>query len=157
MPDPKFVNGKVVASKPLNYQGKIIEDFWFEFKDGKVVHYDALKGKDALTNLLETDEGSTRLGEIALVEHDSPISLMNRILFNTLYDENASCHMALGRAYPMNIKDGLKQTQEELLARGYNTSLSHVDFMFGTRDLSITGITYEGKEVVFFEGGKYIY
>lgn len=157
MPDPKCVNGRVVASKPLNYQGKIIEDFWFEFKDGKVVSYDAVKGKDALTNLLETDEGSTRLGEIALVEHDSPISQMNRILFNTLYDENASCHMALGRAYPMNIKEGLKQTQEELLARGYNTSLSHVDFMFGTRDLSITGVTYEGKEVLFFEGGKYIY
>jgi aminopeptidase len=157
MPDPKRVEGKVVASKPLSYQGKIVENFWFEFKEGKVVNYDAEKGKDALTNLLETDEGSTRLGEIALVEHDSPISQMNRILFNTLYDENASCHMALGRAYPMNIKDGLKQSLETLLERGYNNSLSHVDFMFGTRDLSITGITYDNKEVLFFEGGKYIY
>ena len=157
MPDKFGVNGKVVASKPLSYQGKIVKDFWFEFKDGKVVDFDAKEGKDVIENLLTTDEGSRYTGEIALVEHDSPISQMNRILFSTLFDENASCHMALGRAYPMNIKGGLTSSIEDLEKRGYNNSLSHTDFMFGTRDLSITGVTYDGKEIEFYKNGAYVY
>jgi aminopeptidase len=157
MPDKYRVNGKVVASKPLNYQGKIIKDFYFVFKDGQVVEYDAKEGKDALDNLLATDEGSKYIGEIALVEHDSPISQMKRILFSTLFDENASCHIALGRAYPMNIKGGLTSTTEELVKRGYNDSQSHVDFMFGTEDLSIVGVKQDGSEVVVFKDGAYAY
>ncbi|MGB0175273.1 MAG: aminopeptidase, partial [Acholeplasmataceae bacterium] len=157
MPDKFGVKGRVVASKPLSYQGKIVKDFWFEFKDGKVVDFDAKEGKDVIENLLATDEGSRYVGEIALVEHDSPISQMNRILFSTLFDENASCHMALGRAYPMNIKGGLTSSIEDLEKRGYNNSLSHTDFMFGTRDLSITGVTYDGKEIEFYKNGAYVY
>jgi len=157
MPDKYGVNGKVVASKPLSYQGKIVKDFWFEFKDGKVIDFDAKEGKDVIENLLATDEGSSYTGEIALVEHDSPISQMNRILFSTLFDENASCHMALGRAYPMNIKGGLTAKVEDLEKRGYNNSMSHTDFMFGTRDLSIIGVTYDGKEIEFYKNGAYIY
>ena len=157
MPDKYRVNGKVVASKPLNYQGKIIKDFYFVFKDGQVVEYDAKEGKDALDNLLATDEGSKYIGEIALVEHDSPISQMKRILFSTLFDENASCHIALGRAYPMNIKGGLTSTTEDLVKRGYNDSQSHVDFMFGTEDLSIVGVKQDGSEVVVFKDGAYAY
>ena len=157
MPDKYGVNGKVVASKPLSYQGKIVKDFWFEFKDGKVINFDAKEGKDVIENLLATDEGSSYTGEIALVEHDSPISQMNRILFSTLFDENASCHMALGRAYPMNIKGGLTAKVEDLETRGYNNSMSHTDFMFGTRDLSIIGVTYDGKEIEFYKNGAYIY
>ena len=157
MPDKFRVNGKVVASKPLNYQGKIIKDFYFVFKDGQVVEYDAKEGKDALDNLLATDEGSKYIGEIALVEHDSPISQMKRILFSTLFDENASCHIALGRAYPMNIKGGLTSTTEDLVKRGYNDSQSHVDFMFGTEDLSIVGVKQDGREVVVFKDGAYAY
>lgn len=157
MPDKLRVNGKVVASKPLSYQGKIVKDFYFVFKDGKVIDFDAKEGKDVIENLLNTDEGSRYTGEIALVEHDSPISQMNRILFSTLFDENASCHMALGRAYPMNIKGGLTSSVEALVKRGYNDSMSHVDFMFGTRDLSITGITYDGQEIEFYKNGAYVY
>jgi aminopeptidase len=157
MPDKYRVNGKVVASKPLNYQGKIIKDFYFVFKDGQVVEYDAKEGKDALDNLLATDEGSKYIGEIALVEHDSPISQMKRILFSTLFDENASCHIALGRAYPMNIQGGLTSKIEDLIQRGYNDSQSHVDFMFGTEDLSIVGIKQDGTEVVVFKDGAYAY
>lgn len=157
MPDKFGVNGKVVASKPLSYQGKIVKDFWFEFKDGKVIDFDAKEGKDVIENLLATDEGSSYTGEIALVEHDSPISKMNRILFSTLFDENASCHMALGRAYPMNIKGGLTSKVEDLEPRGYNNSMSHTDFMFGTRDLSIVGVTYDGEEIEFYKNGAYIY
>jgi aminopeptidase len=157
MPDKYRVNGKVVASKPLNYQGKIIKDFYFVFKDGQVIEYDAKEGKDALDNLLATDEGSKYIGEIALVEHASPISQMKRILFSTLFDENASCHIALGRAYPMNIKGGLTSTIEDLVKRGYNESQSHVDFMFGTEDLSIVGVKQDGSEVVVFKDGAYAY
>ena len=114
MPYKLGTQGKVVATKPLNYQGKLIDGFWLHFKDGKVIDYDAEQDKDALTNLLEADLGSSFIGEIALISHDSPISNTNILFYNTLFDENASCHMALGRAYPMNIKGGLQATLEDL-------------------------------------------
>ncbi len=156
MPHKFGVNGKVVATKPLNYQGNLIEDFWLEFKEGKVIDYDAKKEKQTLKNLIEFDEGSCYLGEIALISHDSPISNSGILFFNTLFDENASCHMALGRAYPMNVKNGIHMDPEALAAIGYNHSMAHSDFMFGSEDMHIVGKTKEGKEVVIFENGNFV-
>lgn len=156
MPYKFGTRGKVYATKPLNYQGKLIEDFWLEFKDGKVVDFDAKKERATLENLLDTDEGSRYIGEIALISHDSPISNTNILFLNTLFDENASCHMALGRAYPMNIKNGLNLTIDELIQKGYNNSMVHSDFMFGSADMEITGLTQDDKEVKVFEKGNFV-
>ena len=156
MPYKWGTNGRVVATKPLNYQGKLIEDFWLEFKDGKVIAYDAKKEKGALTNLLDTDKGSSYIGEIALISHDSPISNTNILFFNTLFDENASCHMALGRAYPMNVKNGVNIPIKELEKIGYNNSMVHSDFMFGSEDMEITGTKQDGTKVKVFEKGNFI-
>ncbi len=156
MPSTTHVEGKVVATKPLNYQGRLIDGFWLEFKGGKVVDFDAKAEKETLQKLLDTDEGSRRIGEIALISDDSPISNTNLLFYNTLYDENASCHMALGRAYPMNVEGGLKMTPEQLKAAGANHSLVHVDFMFGSPDMSITGLTQDGKAVKVFENGNFV-
>ncbi|HQC54937.1 MAG TPA: aminopeptidase [Clostridia bacterium] len=148
-------NGKVVASMPLFYNGNRVEDFWFKFKDGKVVDYDAKIGKDILTKLLNTDDGSKYLGEVALVEYDSPIQNLNTLFYNTLFDENASCHLALGRAYPC-IKDAEKLNEKEQLEAGLNTSLEHVDFMLGTKDLDIIAIDYEGVQTQIFKNGNFV-
>ena len=156
MPHKYMTEGKVYATKPLNYQGKVIKDFWFEFKEGKVVDYDAKESKDALDNLLNTDEGSRYIGEIALISHDSPISNMDILFYSTLFDENASCHIALGQAYPMNIKGGVHMSLEELKERGYNESMNHVDFMFGSADMKIVGTKFDGTEVVIFEDGNFV-
>ncbi len=156
MPYKWGVDGKVVATKPLNYQGNLIEDFWIEFKDGKVVDYDAKKAKETLKNLIEYDEGSAYLGEIALISDDSPISNANILFFNTLFDENASCHMALGRAYPMNVEGGTTMDQETLNTLGSNHSMVHSDFMFGSPDMEIIGVTKEGKQVQIFKNGNFV-
>lgn len=153
MPKANGVDGTVVSSKPLNYNGSLIDGFKLTFKNGKVVDYSAETGYESLKAMLETDEGAKSLGEVALVPFDSPISNSNTIFYNTLYDENASCHLALGRAYSICIKDGDKLTDEEKSSLGYNDSLIHVDFMIGTSDLSITGVTQDGKlEPVFING-----
>lgn len=157
MPHKFGVNGKVVATKPLNYQGKLIEDFYLVFKDGKVVEYDALKDKDALTNLLNLDEGSRHLGEVVLISHDSPISNMNILFYNTLFDENASCHLALGNAYTMNVKDGHNLSDEELEKLGYNKSMNHVDFMFGSNDMEIVGTKHDGEKIQIFKKGNFVF
>ena len=141
---------------PLNYQGNLIEDFWLEFKDGKVVNYDAKKQKDALKNLLAFDQGSSYLGEVALVSHYSPISQMGLLFYNTLFDENASCHLALGRAYPMNVKGGNDMTNEQLERIGSNQSMAHSDFMFGSADMHIIGVKEDGSEVIVFENGDFV-
>ena len=156
MPHKTGVNGKVVATKPLDYQGNLIEDFWLEFNDGKVVDYDAKENKKTLENLLNFDEGSRYLGEVALIAYDSPINKAGILFFNTLFDENASCHLALGRAYPMNIKGGTEMTKEELKEKGYNDSMSHSDFMFGSKDLDIVGTTKNGKKVQIFKNGNFV-
>jgi len=156
MPYKWGTRGKVYATKPLNYQGNLIEDFWLEFKDGKVVDFDAKEAKDSLASLLDYDEGARYLGEIALISHDSPISNANILFYNTLFDENASCHMALGRAYPMNVKDGTSLSQEALNELGSNHSMTHVDFMFGSADLKVVGTTHEGKEVTLIEHGDFV-
>lgn len=156
MPYKFGTRGKVVATKPLNYQGKLIENFWLEFKDGKVVDFGAQKEEATLKSLLDTDEGSRYIGEIALISHDSPISNTNILFLNTLFDENASCHMALGRAYPMNIKGGIGAPIAELEKKGYNNSMNHVDFMFGNEDMEIIGLTHDGVEVKVFEKGNFV-
>lgn len=155
MPHREKVNGKVVASMPLNYQGTLISDFEITFKDGKVVDFNAKQGYEALKRLIETDEGSHYLGEVALVPNKSPISDMGILFYNTLFDENASCHLALGSAYPSCIKDGLKYTKEELKKHGVNDSLEHVDFMIGTPDLKIVGKDKDGNETPIFIDGNW--
>lgn len=157
MPEKKGVNGTVYATKPLNYNGALIEDFWLTFKDGKVVDFDAKSSKEALASLVNYDDGSCYLGEVALISHDSPISNSNILFFNTLFDENASCHLALGRAYPMNVKGGNSMSQEQLDAAGANNSMTHNDFMFGSADMNIVGITHEGNEVVVFKNGNFVF
>lgn len=156
MPDKFGVNGKVVATKPLNYQGNLIENFWLEFKDGKVVDYGAEKQLETLKNLVELDEGSSRLGEVALISYDSPISNSNILFYNTLFDENASCHLALGRAYPMNVKGGTEMSKEELEQAGANLSMAHSDFMFGSEDLEIVGTQKDGTKVQIFKDGNFV-
>lgn len=157
MPHKDSANGKVVATKPLNYQGVLIKDFYLIFKDGKVVEYNAKEGYDALKNLIELDEGSSRLGEVALISHDSPISNLNILFNDTLFDENASCHLALGEAYSMNVVGGTSMEKEELEKIGYNTSLTHVDFMFGSSDMEIEGITHSGEHITIFKKGNFVF
>ncbi|MEG0168616.1 aminopeptidase [Anaerorhabdus sp.] len=149
------VNGIVYGTKPLNYQGKLIENFWIKFKDGKAVEYHAEKQEDALSNLINLDEGSCYLGEVALISHDSPISNMNILFYDTLFDENASCHLALGAAYSNNIKNGENMTKEELLAHGCNVSMAHSDFMFGSSDMNIVGTTHDNQEIQIFKDGNF--
>jgi len=156
LPRRDGVNGKIVSSMPLNYNGNLIENFTFEFKDGLVVDYDAEKGKDVLKELLDTDDGAKRLGEVALVPYDSPISNLNILFYNTLFDENASCHFALGKAYPTCIKGGDEMSKEALVEAGANDSLTHVDFMVGTEDLEITGIKEDGTEIPVFVNGNFV-
>lgn len=151
------VNGIVYASKPLNYNGTLINDFNITFKDGEIVNFDAKEGLEALRELINTDEGSKYLGEVALVPYNSPISNSNILFYNTLYDENASCHLAIGEAYPSCIKDGENLSKEELLKIGSNVSLTHVDFMFGTSDLEIIGVTYDDTTIEIFKDGNYAF
>lgn len=149
------VDGKLVASMPLNHNGSLVKDFWFTFENGQVVDYDAKEGKDVLTSILETDEASRYLGEIALVPYNSPIAQKNQIFFETLIDENASCHFALGQSYNECVENGLEMSEEELLEAGMNQSLTHVDFMVGTKDLSIEATTAKGQTVSIFENGVF--
>ncbi|GGI02496.1 aminopeptidase [Mammaliicoccus vitulinus] len=152
-PHKNGVNGVVSNTLPLSYSGNIIDDFTLTFKDGEVVDYKAGVGQEILKSILETDEGAKRLGEVALVPVDSPISNMNTLFYNTLFDENASCHIALGSAYAFCIEGGKDMTPEALAENGLNDSTTHVDFMIGSKELSIDGILENGeKEPVFREG-----
>lgn len=152
-PHKNGVNGTVSNTLPLSYSGNIIDDFTLTFKDGEVVDYKARVGEEILKSILETDEGSKRLGEVALVPVDSPISNMNTLFYNTLFDENASCHIALGSAYAFCIEGGKDMSAESLAESGLNDSTTHVDFMIGSKDLSIDGILENGdKEPVFRDG-----
>ena len=155
LPKKHGVNGTVVSSKPLNYHGNLIENFKLTFKDGKVIEYSAKKGQLILEKLLTADESAAYLGEVALVPHDSPISNLNILFYNTLFDENASCHLAFGKAYPVCTAGGDKMDESALEAAEVNDSLIHEDFMIGTADLEITGITQDGKEVAVFKNGNF--
>ncbi|MCA0985368.1 aminopeptidase [Halobacillus yeomjeoni] len=149
------VNGKVSSTKPLNYGGNVIDNFTLTFKEGKVVDFTAEEGEETLQHLLETDEGSKRLGELALVPHESPISQSGLIFYNTLYDENASCHLALGKAYPNNMTGGSDMNEEELDKHGVNDSLSHVDFMMGSAEIDIDGVLEDGTEEPVMRKGSW--
>ena len=147
--------GIVYSSKPLVYQGGLIDDFYIKFKDGKVVEYDAKIGRDILKGIIETDNNSCYLGECALVEVDSPIAKMNKVFGTTLIDENASCHLALGEGFAECIEGGLNMNDDELLSNGINRSKTHVDFMIGTDDLDIVATLRNGEEINIFENGKF--
>jgi len=155
-PHRDHVNGKIVSSYPLNRNGVLITDFWLEFKDGLIIDFGAGENYDTLKELIENDYGSNRLGEIALVPYDSPISNQNILFYNTLFDENASCHFAIGSSYPICIQGGEDMSDEELNAQGGNTSDTHVDFMVGTSDLEIIGITKENLEIPIFQNGNFV-
>ena len=142
-PDKNTMNGIVYASKPLIYNGNIIDNFWIKFKNGKVANYDAKIGKNILKSIIDI-KGGNKLGEVALVDVTSPISKSNIVFFETLYDENASCHLALG--------EGFTECSKEVNPKWLNKSLTHVDFMIGTSDLNITAITEKGKVVIMKNG-----
>ncbi|WEG73775.1 aminopeptidase [Vagococcus intermedius] len=154
-PDCQRVDGVVTSTKPLSYAGTTITGMTFTFKDGKVVDCSAEKGEDVLKKLIATDEGASRLGEVALVPDPSPISQSGITFFNTLFDENASNHVALGSAYAFNIKGGTEMSQEDLLAAGLNQSTTHVDFMIGSDKMAIDGIRHDGSRVPLFRNGDW--
>ena len=155
MPDNRVAEGTLVSALPLCHDGTLIRDFSLTFKDGKVVAYKAAEGEEVLKRILDTDDGAKRLGEVALVPYNSPISNMGYLFYETLFDENASCHFALGACYPTTVKGGADMSEEALAAIGGNDSLTHVDFMVGTKDLTITGITKDGQEIKVFENGDW--
>lgn len=155
LPEKTGVNGRVVSTKPLSHNGNIIDGFTLHFKDGRIVDYSAERGYEALKSIVETDEGARYLGEVALVPYDSPISKSGILFYNSLFDENASCHLAIGKAYCVCLRNGENMGEKELENAGVNDSLTHVDFMIGSEDLEITGITADGKEVPVFRNGNF--
>lgn len=148
-------NGIVYATKPLVHMGDVIDNFWIKFENGKVVEFYAEKNQDLLKELIYTHPNADYLGEIALVPNLSPISQSGILWYNTLYDENASCHIALGRAYPTTVKGTEGKTEEELNEMGVNQSLTHSDFMIGSPDMNITGIKHDGTKVPVFIDGNW--
>ncbi len=156
-PDFHQVNGVVYSSMPLHYQGHIVDEFDITFENGRIVDYHAKVGEDVLKSIIETDEGSHYLGEVALVPYDSPIRQLNLIFYNTLFDENASCHLAIGKGFGECIHNGLTMNKEELYQHGINDSLTHVDFMIGTKDLSIEATLEDGSTLTVFKNGNFAF
>lgn len=156
-PKKGLAEGIVYASLPLSYQGDLIENFWMRFENGKVVEAHAEKNDERLQKMITMDEGAAYLGECALVPFDSPINQTGLLFYNTLFDENACCHFALGRGFNECVKDGLNKTKDELNEMGVNDSIIHVDFMIGTSDLSIVGKCRDGKEIRIFKDGTWAF
>lgn len=157
LPHREQVNGVVYSSKPLVFGGVVIDKFKVVFKDGKIVDFDAEKGKETLEKVFTIDENSKYLGEVALVPFDSPISNSGKVFYNTLYDENASCHLAVGSAYPVCMEGAESLSEEELLKKGVNVSTNHVDFMIGTEDLEVIGIQEDGTEIPIIKEGNFAF
>lgn len=157
MPLKTGVNGIVTSTKPLSYGGNLINNFTLTFRNGKIIDFSAEQGYETLEKLIGTDEGSHYLGEVALVPHDSPVSNTDIIFFNTLFDENASCHFAIGSAYPTNIEGGADMDQDELDAHGVNTSITHVDFMVGSPGLDIEATMVDGAKKMIFKEGNWAF
>lgn len=155
-PDCRTGNGVLCASRPLVYHGNIIRDLRFEVQDGRIIRATASEGEDILRAAIAVDDGGARFGELALVPYDSPISNENLLFFETLFDENAACHIAFGEAYPC-LEGGADMSKAELAAHGLNDSITHVDFMIGTPDLSITGKTADGREIPVFRHGNFAF
>ena len=149
--------GIVYSSKPLSYMGEIIDNFSMRFENGRVVEVHAEQGEELLKKMVSMDDGAAMLGEVALIPYDSPISKSGILYFNTLFDENASCHLALGHGFNECLKGFDKMTAEERTAAGINDSMIHVDFMIGTKDMSITGVTKDGKRVAIFRDGNWAF
>ena len=154
-PDRMRVDGVVYSAMPLVHGGQVVRDFWLRFEGGEVVDFGAEQGREVLRHILETDEGARRLGECALVSKNTPIRQSETLFYDTLYDENASCHLALGMGYPECVAGGVSMSKDELLARGVNQSAAHVDFMVGTDDMNIFGVAADGTEVPVFVNGQW--
>ncbi len=150
------IDGVVYASLPLVHDGNIVDGFHFVIRDGRITEAHAQVGEETLRAAISIDEGASRFGEVALVPYDSPISNQKILFYNTLFDENASCHLAFGEAYPECVRGGESMSKEELKAKGLNDSVTHVDFMVGTADLSIVGKTRDGREVPIFADGNFV-
>ncbi|MBQ4268941.1 MAG: aminopeptidase, partial [Clostridia bacterium] len=149
--------GIVYSSKPLSYMGELIENFSVRFEGGKAVEVKAERGEELLKQMISMDEGAAKLGEVALIPYDSPISNSGILFYNTLFDENASCHLALGHGFNESLKGFEKLTDDECKARGINDSMIHVDFMIGTKDMSIVGVTRSGERVQIFKDGNWAF
>ncbi len=156
-PKKGVADGIVYSSKPLSYQGDLIDNFSIKFENGKVVEVKAEQNEELLKKLVDMDEGAKYLGECALVPYDSPIRNSGVLFYSTLFDENAACHFALGRGFTNTIKDFEKYTLEELHEKGINDSMIHVDFMIGTKDLDIVAETFDGKTVQIFKNGNWAF
>jgi aminopeptidase len=154
-PHARRVSGHVVSTKPLSYQGSLIDGIAVRFEEGCIVAAKAARGEEVLNKVLDTDEGARRLGEVALVPHSSPISKSGLLFFNTLFDENAACHIALGQCYSKCFVDGEKLTPEQIAARGGNKSLIHIDWMIGSDQTDIDGIHADGRRVPVLRKGEW--
>ena len=157
LPDRQHAEGIVTATFPLSYGGSLIEDFVLTFDNGRIVKVSAKRNEAILQKLVDTDEGSRRLGEVALVPASSPIARRGHLFYNTLFDENASCHIAIGRAYRFTLTGGEELTEEEFSAAGGNTSLNHVDFMIGSPQMDIDGITENGSQEPVMRSGEWAF
>ncbi len=155
-PDFNTVNGIAYASFPLMMSGKLVTDFSITFENGKAVDCHASNNEELLRDALFKNETTRRLGEVALVSKMSPIKQMNKIFYNGLIDENAACHLAFGQSFSSNIKNGISMSEEELLAHGVNVSTSHNDFMIGTPETKVVGITFDGQKIVIMEHGDFV-
>ncbi|MCB0117485.1 MAG: aminopeptidase [Anaerolineales bacterium] len=155
LPDRNRADGVISATFPLSYGGTLIEDFQVTFENGRIVKVTAKHGEAALQKLIEMDEGSQRLGEVALVPASSPIGKRGHLFYNTLFDENASCHIAIGRAYRFTIAGGTELDDQEFIAAGGNVSLNHVDFMVGSPQMDIDGITKDGRHEPVMRQGEW--
>ncbi|MGN7478446.1 aminopeptidase [Solibacillus silvestris] len=157
VPHKDGVNGYVSSTKPLSYGGNIIDNFKITFENGRITDVEAERGEEVLKNLIATDEGSHYLGEVALVPFQSPISQSNILFFNTLFDENASNHLAIGSAYAFCVEGGKTMSREELSKHGLNESITHVDFMIGSAEMNIDGITADGQAEPVFRNGNWAF
>ncbi len=156
LPHRERVNGVVQASLPLSYAGQLIEDFGFTFKDGEAIEFHAAKGEELLREILENDDGARRLGEVALVPASSPVARAGRLFYNTLFDENAASHIALGRAYETSLKDGESMPAEDFAAAGGNVSMVHVDFMIGSSAMDVDGLRSDGSAEPLMRQGEWV-
>ena len=156
-PDRMRADGIVHSAMPLVHAGQVVRDFWFRFEGGAVVDFGAAQGADVLKSIVERDENAVRLGECALISKNTPIRQCGILFFNTLYDENASCHLALGTGFPECLQGGLDMTKDEIVERGVNQSAVHVDFMIGSDDLNIVGIAADGTETRIFVNGQWVW
>ena len=154
-PKAGSIEGIVYSSKPLSYNGQIIDEFWVKFENGKVSEVGAKKNQKLLEQMVNTDEGSRMLGEVALVPYDSPIRNYGILFYETLFDENAACHLALGAGFKELFPEGASISNEEARKRGLNDSMIHVDFMIGTKDLEIIGTSFDGKKTTIFKDGNW--